>query len=360
MTLDNSPSLRWALPFLLKNINTTEYPDLEKFNEVQFLFKNQFLLTDRSNTIEMPFKFDKFDKYKIPKYKKVNTSFEEALVESAISLANLNKKIYIFWSGGIDSTLVIVSFLLAKINKEQIIIICNNDSIFENYHFWLNFIKDQFKLISTDELMQTARFNLLDGIFVEANPADTTFGDVNINRILQNYQPTILFQTATRDLIIETTSKLYNCSERTSNIFFDMMDATTKSSPRPIENLFDFWWWFGYNFMWVSVNQLLVARMHPETDTRFFFNEESIQLWGINNIVPITSPNSYKKDYEKTVIYNYTKDQEYFEKKIKWTSIARKFLIPSAHLIDNKNNMFFKDANIMNYYNQHNFLKVQT
>jgi hypothetical protein len=112
--------------------------------------------------------------------------------------------------------------------------------------------------------------------------------------------------------------------------------------------------------MWVSVNHLLVARMHPETDTRFFFNEESIQLWGINNIVPITSPNSYKKDYEKTVIYNYTKDQEYFEKKIKWTSIARKFLIPSAHLIDNKNNMFFKDANIMNYYNQHNFLKVQT
>ena len=351
--------LKWALPLLMNQVDTDLYKDIDVFNQIhQTISAGQFLFTDRSKTITMPFDFYHDEKYKIPKFKTVTYTFEEACIKSAISIANTDKRIYLFWSGGIDSTAMVVAFLLANINKKQITVVFNNDSIQEYFLFYKHVILPNFDIVSLDFLMQESKFNLTAGIFVEANPADYTFGDININSIISNFGNNFALANASRENIIKLVKTLYNVTDYIAEIFFNLINSTIDQSPRKIETIFDFWWWVGYNFKWESVNQLLLPRLSAVADTRFFFNEIDMQLWTLNNLEPIMIPFSYKKKYLKKMIFDYTKDALYYESKIKWPSVSRKFLNQSAILIDQDNNFYYNNANILDFYNQNNIIKT--
>jgi hypothetical protein len=253
---------------------------------------------------------------------------------------------------------MVVAFLLANINKKQITVVFNNDSIQEYFLFYKHVILPNFDIVSLDFLMQESKFNLTAGIFVEANPADYTFGDININSIISNFGNNFALANASRENIIKLVKTLYNVTDYIAEIFFNLINSTIDQSPRKIETIFDFWWWVGYNFKWESVNQLLLPRLSAVADTRFFFNEIDMQLWTLNNLEPIMIPFSYKKKYLKKMIFDYTKDALYYESKIKWPSVSRKFLNQSAILIDQDNNFYYNNANILDFYNQNNIIKT--
>ena len=108
---------------------------------IQF-FASQISMMDRTETIKMPINSTILPFLKLPEFKKVTTDFEELcekraryLLDKAIST---NRKLTIMYSGGIDSTLIMVSLLKVATDKEiqdHIIVLLTQASIFENKTF---------------------------------------------------------------------------------------------------------------------------------------------------------------------------------------------------------------------------------
>ena len=95
------------------------------FNYIRYViqfFGSQISMMDRTEIIKMPINCTILPFLKLPEFKKVNTNFEELcekrarlLLDKAIST---NRKLTIMYSGGIDSTLIMVSLLKIATDKE--------------------------------------------------------------------------------------------------------------------------------------------------------------------------------------------------------------------------------------------------
>lgn len=316
--------------------------------------RHQFLL-DRSETVQMPFRFHIDDKYKFPKLSSSSDNFFETCMQAVENIKKENKKIYIMWSGGIDSTMVLVLFLMSKLDKDQLVVVCNTDSISEYYWFWKTFVKNECSLMSTEKLMQYSKHNVLDGIIITGDPNDAFFGASVANKFVDDFGINFLHLPCSRENILKTT-KFLKLSDKSSHCFYDLMTETMKSSPRPIESVFDFYWWYCYNFLWMHNLEKLRSRLDPNTDVRLFFAEELLQAWSIKNLTPIKYKLSYKEDYQLDIIYDFTGDRDYFKNKIKFDSISKIFLTYSA-LIRTKNKVtIYKNPDILDFYQPDNFI----
>ena len=113
---------------------------------IQF-FASQISMMDRTETIKMPINSTILPFLKLPEFKKTTTNFEELcekraryLLDKAIST---NRKLTIMYSGGIVSTLIMVSLLKVATDKEiqdHIIVLLTQASIFENKTFFTDHI----------------------------------------------------------------------------------------------------------------------------------------------------------------------------------------------------------------------------
>lgn len=95
-----------------------------------------------------------------------NYTIEEALNEEISRIYNMNKKIYIMWSGGVDSTSIICSFIQNGFDKSNIFILYNDSSINE-YPLFYNFLLEQkWNLIKFDYF---TLYDLLNNIISDDN-----------------------------------------------------------------------------------------------------------------------------------------------------------------------------------------------
>lgn len=348
-------SLIYAAPVVLKKVDKENHHDIQLFSEIQNKLSRYHFLFDRSSSIRMPFHSYTDDKYKFPKIDSNSNSFVDACLQIVENIKKENNKVYIMWSGGIDSTMILVLFLMSNLDKDQLIVVCNSDSISEYYWFWKTFVKDKCKLMSTEKLMQYSKYHVLDGIVITGEPNDAFFGGSISNRLLDYFDIGFLHQPCTRENILKTT-RFMRISNKSSNCFYDLMMATKQNSPRPIESVFDFYWWYGYNFMWMHNIEKLRARMHPDTDHRLFFAEDILQKWSLKNLTPIKYKLSYKDDYQLGIIYDYTGDKEYFKNKIKFESMSKIFQTYSALIRTQEKKSIYTNPNILDYYQPDNFI----
>ena len=87
-------------------------------------------------------------------------TFEEICVERATALIDTGKTLKVTWSGGIDSTGVLVSLIKAAgSNTDQIKVMFESRAIEENPDFYNNHIKD--KLITSSEIARISVSNAI-------------------------------------------------------------------------------------------------------------------------------------------------------------------------------------------------------
>lgn len=303
------------------------------FLSIQYL-SNNFALIDRTQTIPTPFEFKVKDQYKIL-YDSFPSDclFKQACLQSAVAISNHagTRKIYIFWSGGIDSTLVIASFLLAGVDASNIVIVCNQESIQENPKFWKHIVCEKFSCVSTDEFFLKYKTVLPEGVLVEANPAETTFGDFGPKINSDQTINTLTAEPSTQNLMAHY-EKLYPAvSPKRIEKSIDVINLTVSSSPAPIATMFDWLRWVNVNFIWISVNESLRSRVHAQSDTFYFFNAPDMQKWASKNVsVEYIINKYYKHVLMKEIIFEIFEDSDYFDNKIKWPSVSRRFLNRSA------------------------------
>lgn len=283
------------------------------------------------------------DILKIPNH---NKTFATACDERAMELLKLPGKLYVMWSGGIDSTVVITAILRTwpTADLERVTVLCNNDSIKENKNFFIVIAK-KFKIeISTDKIEPL----LASGHIVTGELGDQILGsDVPISTAKQGEE--ILFED------YETGApKMYSAIDRATALeYFDKHRPIVDEAPFKIKTVFDFCWWLNITQKWQHVQLRIFASKSWTNPGKWqhkllhFFDTVDFQVWSIHNHDKKikTSWHSYKY-IAKEYVVDYTKDQS-FMNKLKLPSLQNLFISNDFNwAIDEEWNFLNKDQTI--------------
>lgn len=333
---------------------STRFKDIDIFRNIQGAV-NESWLVDRCGMFKLPFHTDVLNENRLPQVRKnFNKNLFDICIERASTILENNNKIYIMWSGGIDSTVMLVSFLLTGKNLNKIIIVCNQESIKENTKFYKNNIRNNFSIISSEIFMQRYQHKKIDGIILSGEQGDLLYGQDFGLSMFKKYGKDYLTSKPSRPNLVKYFQDC-NMSAEASNCWYDIFMESTKNSPRPIENIYDFSWWAGFNWRWQWSVEKVKLRSNIDQNITTFFSAEDFQQWSYCHTNKIENITDFKKEF-KTVIYAYTKDIDIFQK-IKIPSATLYYGVGCFAAIDQKGNRISADEfSIMDYYCKDNFI----
>lgn len=218
--------------------------------------------------------------------------------------------IYVTWSGGIDSTLVL-SELLKYAPHDQLIVIMDEHSVKEYPDFYEKFIKD--KLITTEMDFYTddpLKQAILNGIVVTGHLLDPVFGSNN-------------YSAMPEEKLEEKLDKfLQPLNPYSKESYKKLIDAC----PRELENLKDLFWWIDYTLNYQSEELMWLLEIDNMILNKNLFHFGSGPDW--NNYAVSTPIEQKWEGYDfrkykqalKDHIYKFTKDDFYTKEKIKMPS----------------------------------------
>lgn len=347
-------SLRIAKIFKLADSLTTKYPDIKLFEEITVKISTSWMV-DRTGTTQLPFRTKVLENYLLPDFNNIKKStLEECCINRAQGLLAVDSVLYFLYSGGIDSTLALISFIKAGASRDKLVVVCNIDSIRENPNFYYTYIKPNFNLMSSELFMQTIKTRELDGRAVFCEGADGLYGQQLGEKAFSMFGGAYLEKPATRQNVIDYF-KIKGLDDLTSNCCFDLCSLVP--SPRPINTLYDFFWWLQFNWKWQFALEKLSLRTSLNPNIEIFYSTPEFQKWAVTHEqLKIKKQSDFKKDY-KQLIYNFTKDQEYFDLKIKHQSVSYMYLAGAFTAVEEDGTrLTSKEFSIMNYYQPDNFI----
>lgn len=251
--------------------------------------------------------------------------YSEECLTQANNLLNLskitNKPLYILWSGGIDSTVMLISFLIINPKMENCVILLSKESINEYTYFFNNYIRGKYKIETSYDF-----FNLFDGtkILVTGELNDQLFGNDLIRLSANILGEDVIKSKYYSGFLKSTFSDISNISK-----WSNLLDELALKCPSGIETISEFFWWFNFSCKWQSVYTRSLAyinKKHRKNITeeflkvnyQCFFNTSNFQNWSVWNKDKKFGLDwkSYKLESKK-FIFDFSKDENYFQNKIK-------------------------------------------
>ena len=344
-------------------------PGIKKFSYYFRMYNPGVVPVDRTNTIRLPVHVKSL--YPLPTFRPINKTFEEICNERAVELLKhadaLGEQLYTFWSGGIDSTLLLVSLLknATPAQKENIMVLMTEESIAENPNFYRDHIQGRLRTDSSDSFsyLLGTRHILLDG---EHN--DQLFGSDIVASVMQKYGDEVIHTPYRRELFVDFFGGLID-DTAIASFYVDLFEKLFAAAPIPITTVYDGFWWINFALKWQTVNLRKLpfvaprnaARVTPEyvaTRHLHFYSTDDFQLWSMNN------PDKKIKDSWKTykwpckdIIYDYTKDAEYRDNKIKRGSLYSLLLQQSQYNFIDESMTFHHELDAKEFYNPDNDFK---
>jgi hypothetical protein len=207
----------------------------------------------------------------IPKYNAdfLHRSFADVVMARSQELLDQDKTICVQWSGGLDSTLALISLVLQAKNRDQIEIqltwesICEAGSLFDQivrpWNLQMRF--DQTRL-NTSAAYTGDRG---DEIYVNGACGDQLFG-----RPKFSFRPKSPFND--------------HWSHGYSQAFLDIVTPSIGLSPRPIETKRDLIWWMFFNFSWntVKTDSQIMRPAHVASRCVSFYDSWDFQQWAVS------------------------------------------------------------------------------
>lgn len=307
-------------------------------------------LRARFGTLTTPWQAPYDKNYTPPELKFVPYRLADLFDQRAIQVHDMakaaGKKIALMWSGGIDSTAVLVSFLknLPQADHENLVILLNTDSIIENFDFYQRFISNKLECIQlmdfdiTNETLE--KYMLLHG-----DPGDCVFG------------PTL---PAFRHLVDDNRHNLpFKDNQHLIASFFDRdqspnadpdfgkwyVNRVTQNllevAPENVTTITDWWWWHYFNLKWSTAvvrpfmhlrrdhKKAIDPKHHVDFARYTFFNTDEFQQWSYSNLKmhfqAVHQGRAGTKLEAKKYIYEFDKNKDYAEQKIKVASKSPDF-----------------------------------
>jgi hypothetical protein len=326
----------------VQSLLTHDAPGCEEWAQIYKLIGMNVSFVDRTEEIICPFNVKLYPKFKMPTdIIKYEYTYEECCNKKATELYNLSKQldkpIYVFYSGGIDSTLVVIS--LKKVMPdaefhERVVLLMDYESVRENPVFYETYIRGKIKTLSSQ---QFNRFFDKSAILVGGEFNDQLFGSDLVKEINVFCGFDGAFKKYTRELIVAFFN-FKGLDSFSANRWYDLVDESCKKSPVPLTSVFDFLWWLNFNYKFQSVFFRILMRCSAEQQKNInqdfvdnyyhhFFGDEYFQIWSMTN-----HENKIKKEWTsykyiaKELIFEYNHDADYRDYKTKVPSLYKIFL----------------------------------
>jgi hypothetical protein len=305
------------------------------------------------------------------KSKTFNKTFADVTDQRSFDLLNFSKdynNIYIFWSGGIDSTIILTSVLKnwSKEDLKKIVVILNEYSIEENENFYLKFIKNKLATCSTT-LFFSGEVNFNNSsIYISGEAADALAGHQYLNKFEMMY-PGLQLKPFKKH-----TSSIINFFARHHNL--EYASYTFKKIVRSInyhnieiDTVFDFFWWIAFNWCYEKHVYNIIWQCIPELDPSLnlekfiknnyfqWYNSEDYQYWAIqnkSNLINFVNDVKSNKFFQKKYIFDFDSNLDYFENKIKEASTPKNTMLSNHKVmcaLDTDYNIYYRnDKDIKN------------
>jgi hypothetical protein len=331
------PNLYLAHCANLMDYNTTK-ADLIRWASIFKLISPGINLVDRCNSIVMPYRFKTFDTFAMPRdLNNFSLTYEECCLTRALELVyhsrRIDKPITIMYSGGIDSTCVLVAFMKildAQELRERIQVALSIESIDENPNFYYDHIRSKCTIIPSENM---GSFFDRSCILVSGEHNDQLFGSDIIGSIYRFGEYSQIHQPYSRSFITHWL-RHNGMNESDSNYWYNLLDHHIRhQAPGEVTTNFHFFWWYNFCFKWQNVYFRMLAPVDPDKrsqiDRNFlddyylpFFTAVNFQKWSmLNHHLKLGADwSSYKIECKK-FIFDYNGDADYRDYKIKIGSL---------------------------------------
>lgn len=273
--------------------------------------------------------------------------------------SNLNKKIYVLWSGGVDSTCVVTALL--KNRKDQIIeLICTAESIKDNPSFALLMNKANIKL----HILQWAKIQSFieksdDYIITNGWGADQLFGFRMLNQFPELYNAD--WKLGAYHIYKRNNQLNYYYLNRQSMSILD--SYLSKVFPTSIKTFSQVCWFFNFCMKWTFIKNVSTMEANGDyyaTHNIPFFITNDFSNWACHRYDWFThndysvDPRLYKPELKSYAI-EYTKDESFWlmTKKTSWNPMYETVTDNRLTVIDSEG---LKDYGIIEPNNKYNFL----
>jgi len=284
---------------------------------------------DRTGTIVFPTGMKSI--FPMPKMRPFRKSYEELCEQRALELLkraeDLDVPIYVAWSGGIDSTCVLACLLKHCKEKDRITVLMSEESVTEYPLFFMRYVRHRlrrqeartcFDLLATKSLLVTGEHN------------DQLFGSDLTEDAISIFGIDVLLGRLQWELITSLYEIKLDGDRETALFFSELFSRFLETAPIALKTNFDMLWWINFALKWQCVNmrKLIfsttpIARDHLQIFYQPFFGTEEFQLWSMNN-----QDQRIRRDWRsykwpaKDVIYGFTKDADYRDRKTKEKSLG--------------------------------------
>lgn len=289
---------------------------------------------DRTNTLRFPVKIANI--CPIPALRPFNRTLEDICDERAKAIIaradTLDCDIYVFWSGGIDSTLVMVSLLknATADQKKRIVVLLSEESIYEYPLFYDQHIRGKLRRTPA------AMFPHILGqrhLFVSGELNDQVMGAAVPHGLMLKYGDDIIHKPRSRDIAFKFyDAKVHDA--KVTDFYLDQFDRIVAACPVELKTVFDYFWWINFTFKWqlayvrilTFASERNIPLITPEYIRDYFavfYDTDDFQLWSMLNLdLKIKDTWPTYKWVCKDIIYDYTKDAVYRDTKIKRGSLV--------------------------------------
>ena len=238
------------------------------------------------------------------------------------SIESSDKTVYLYWSGGIDSTAILVSILKTwnQTLLKRLVILCDTASLHENAYFYHKFVKGQLaeQSVSSFEIDEN---NYDKIIIVDGEGGNQCLAGVYVQK---------LAYLGRFDLLTTPWRKQKNLKELllgAEDFNIDLVTDSIKHAPVDIVSGYDFLWWTNYNFKYDDVmirkmfshSKLLTPQQTKilwDNGIYRFYQHSRMQVWAMNNCQQREEKLHVTAKYvQKKYIYQFDKNDFYWSSK---------------------------------------------
>jgi len=360
---------------------STIFPSIKHMNDVRlfgglfYLYARNMSINDRTDTIKLPLATTVLPNCILPKFEILNLNFEEIANNRARELMDhavaTQRKIAVMWSGGVDSTLIVVS-LLKNCTKEEIqnhcVILLSHDSIIENPHFYDKHILSNFKT-----LLPANSFTHIIGndnyFYVTGEGNDQLFSSMFVTEAYKVYynDRQAAFETISADKMIPFIQHRTKFNEADTVKVYNILTKLNNAAPIKIDTPYKFFYWSNMALKWQNVyirsilfsNPINRATLKLEENYTTFFHNDEFQLWSLNmvhkygQIIKDDDNSSYKEEC-KQIIFDFDGNSDYRANKNKYGSFGKVIMSKHAANFITGELEFINHLDFMEAYNPDN------
>lgn len=336
-------------PMIIKDIGTFS-PDAQRYLRLPTMILGTHEVRARLGNFRNPWMSPVPDWYAPYPFKFSSVSLADVTDKRSLEMIEVakktNREIIIMWSGGIDSTLMLTSFLknIPQADLELITVACTYQSIADNTEFYIKYLSKnkKIRLMNMTDLVTNNR--CLDKYLVlHGDPADGLFGPsagmykyfLDRGQHLETWKKHFLKMSELIEPRLETDGFVY---PGLGKWYCDIVSRTLDESGQSdyISTVADFWWWNYFNFKWHVVSMLpLFSTLLDEwgegitlQNQKFyaenlFFGSADFQHWSYTNLKELVGLDFHKtsKLKPREYIYDFDKNFRFFSRKRK-TGVA--------------------------------------